>query len=49
VLLAFKIGGKGTLAKLPPVEPRPFVTSDERFTPAQIAEGETQYFAFCTI
>jgi glucose dehydrogenase len=49
VLLAFKIGGKGTLAKLPPVEPRPFVTSDERFTPAQLAEGETQYFAFCTI
>ncbi|HEY6815098.1 MAG TPA: PQQ-dependent dehydrogenase, methanol/ethanol family [Croceibacterium sp.] len=49
VLLAFKIGGKGTLAKLPPVEPRPFVTSAERFTPAQIAEGEAQYFAFCTI
>ncbi|HEU4652223.1 MAG TPA: PQQ-dependent dehydrogenase, methanol/ethanol family, partial [Croceibacterium sp.] len=49
VLLAFKIGGKGTLARLPAVEPRPFVTSDERFTPAQLAEGEAQYFAFCTI
>jgi mono/diheme cytochrome c family protein len=34
---------------LPPLEPRPFVTSDERFTPQQLAEGEAQYFAFCTI
>ena len=49
VLLAFKIGGTGKLAKLPPVEPRPFVTSEERFTPAQLAEGEAQYFALCTI
>ena len=49
VLLAFKIGGKGKLAKLPPVEPRPFVSSDEKFAPAQLAEGQAQYFAFCTI
>ena len=49
MLLAFRIGGTGTLAKLPPVEPRPYVTSSERFTPAQLAEGEAQYFAFCTI
>ncbi len=49
VLLAFKIGGTGKLAPLPPLEPRPFVTSDERFAPAQISEGEAQYFAFCTI
>jgi mono/diheme cytochrome c family protein len=49
MLLAFKIGGKGELARLPPIEPRPFVTSDERFTTAQVAEGEAQYFAFCTI
>jgi quinohemoprotein ethanol dehydrogenase len=49
VLLAFKIGGRGKLAKLPPVEQRPYVASDERFTPAQLAEGEAQYFAFCTI
>ena len=49
VLLAFKIGGTGTLAKLPPHEPRPYVASSERFTPAQLAEGEAQYFAFCTI
>ena len=49
VLLAFKLGGTGKLARLPPIEPRPYVTSDERFTPAQLAEGEAQYFAFCTI
>ena len=49
VLLAFKIGGTGTLAKLTPLTPRPYVTSTERFTPAQTAEGEGQYFAFCTI
>ena len=49
VLLAFKIGGTGKLAKLPPTEPRPYATSDERFTPAQVAEGAGQYFAFCTI
>ncbi len=39
MLLAFKIGGKGQLAKLPPVEPRPFVSSAEKFGPAQLAEG----------
>ena len=49
MLLAFKIGGKGKLAKLPPVEPAPYVTSDETFTAAQLAEGEAQYFGFCTI
>jgi PQQ-dependent dehydrogenase (methanol/ethanol family) len=49
VLLAFKIGGTGKLTKLPPLEPRPYVTSGERFTPAQLAEGEAQYFGFCTI
>jgi mono/diheme cytochrome c family protein len=49
MLLAFKIGGAGALAKLPPFTPRPYVTSTEHFTPAQLAEGEAQYFAFCTI
>ena len=49
VLQAFKIGGTGTLARLPAIEPRPYVSSDERFTPAQLAQGEAQYFAFCTI
>jgi mono/diheme cytochrome c family protein len=49
VLLAFKIGGKGTLAKLPPLETQPVVSSAERFTPAQLAEGEARYFEFCSI
>ena len=49
VLLAFKIGGTGTLAKLPPIEPRPYVTSSERFRPMQLAEGQAQYLGFCTI
>jgi mono/diheme cytochrome c family protein len=49
MLLAFKIGGTGKLAKLPHIEPRPYVTSTDRFAPAQLAEGEAQYFAFCTI
>ncbi len=49
VLLAFKIGGTGKLAKLPLPEPRPYATSNERFTPDQVAEGAGQYFAFCTI
>jgi mono/diheme cytochrome c family protein len=49
MLLAFKIGGKAKLASLPPLTPRPYVTSSETFTPAQVAEGEAQFMAFCTI
>jgi glucose dehydrogenase len=49
VLLAFKIGGKAKLAKLPPEQLRPFATTTEKFTPAQLAEGEKQFFAYCTI
>jgi PQQ-dependent dehydrogenase (methanol/ethanol family) len=49
MVLAFKIGGTAKLAPLPPVQPRPYVTSRETFTPAQLAEGEAQYFALCTI
>ena len=49
VMLAFKIGGKARLAPLPPAAPRPLVHTSERFTPAQIAEGQTQYLQFCTI
>ena len=48
-LLVFKIGGTGEIAPLPPVEPMPYVTTDESFTPEQIAEGQAQYFALCTI
>lgn len=49
MLLVFRIGGTAELEPLPLIEPRPFVTSDESFTPEQIAEGQAQYFAFCTI
>ncbi|MGC1271538.1 MAG: PQQ-dependent dehydrogenase, methanol/ethanol family [Croceibacterium sp.] len=49
VLLAFKIGGKGTMPKVPPAEQRPLVTSNERFTPAQLAEGGKQFVTYCTI
>jgi len=49
MLLAFKIGGTGKLDRLPPLVPRPYVTTNERFTAAQLAEGEAQFFAFCTI
>ena len=49
VMLAFKLGGTGKLERLPDVAPRPYVTSDESFTAAQIAEGEGEYLAFCSI
>jgi len=49
VLLAFKIGGKASLPKAPPLAPQPFVTSTESFTPAQLAEGEKQYVTYCSI
>jgi len=49
VLLAFKIGGKGQMPKVPPYEQRPLVTSNERFTPAQLAEGGKQFVTYCTI
>ena len=49
MLLAFKIGGTAELEQLPPLPQRPFVTSDESFTAAQIAEGQKQYIQFCTI
>ena len=49
MLLAFKIGGKGQLARLPALEPRPYVTSRERFSSEQVATGEDQYLGFCSI
>jgi mono/diheme cytochrome c family protein len=49
VLLAFKIGGTAKLAKLPPLQPRPYATSSETFSAAQVSEGEAQYLAFCSI
>lgn len=49
MLLVFRIGGTGELAALPPVTPAPYVTSTEQFPAAQVAEGQAQYLAFCTI
>ncbi|HEU4650076.1 MAG TPA: c-type cytochrome, partial [Croceibacterium sp.] len=49
VLLAFKIGGRGALAKLPPLAPRPYVASSEHFSAVQVTTGEAQYLGFCSI
>jgi PQQ-dependent dehydrogenase (methanol/ethanol family) len=49
MLLVFKLGGTGWLDPVPAVQPRPYTATEERFTQAQIAEGQTQFFAFCTI
>ncbi len=48
-LLVFRIGGTGTIAKLPEWKPAPYARSDEEFTAAQLAEGQKQFFAFCGI
>ena len=49
MLLVFRIGGTGQLPELPPYVPPPYVSTDETFPAAQLAEGQTQYLAFCTI
>jgi len=49
MLLAFKIGGDAPFERLPDQEPPPYVTTDETFSAEQLAEGQAQYFAFCTI
>ncbi len=49
VLLAFKIGGTGKLAKLPPQPRAPLVQSNDSFTAAQIAKGGQEFGAFCAI
>ncbi|MGX7894514.1 PQQ-dependent dehydrogenase, methanol/ethanol family [Tsuneonella sp. HG222] len=49
VLLAFKLGGTAKLPPLPAFTPPPFATSSEKFTAGQLAEGATQYLAFCNI
>ena len=49
MLLVFKLGGTAKLTPLPEITPAPYVTSDEDFTPPQIAEGMGQYLAFCSI
>ena len=49
MLLVFKLGGKAVLPVRPAAAQRPFVTSDERFTPAQLAAGQRGYLGFCRI
>lgn len=49
MLLVFRIGGTAQLPELPPYVPAPYVSTAETFPAAQIAEGQAQYFAFCTI
>ena len=49
MLLVFRIGGTGTLEPLPPLAPRPYVTTTETFTPEQVAMGQGAYLGFCTI
>lgn len=49
MILAFKLGGRGTL---PPYTPEPLPPANpslERFTAAQIATGKKKYHAFCSI
>jgi mono/diheme cytochrome c family protein len=48
-VLVFKLGGSAKLPALPAASPRPYVHSTEKFTAAQVAEGEAQYLAFCSI
>jgi PQQ-dependent dehydrogenase (methanol/ethanol family) len=49
VMMAFRIDGKAKLAPLQPEQPAPLVTSADRFTPDQLAEGRKQFFTYCTI
>ncbi|MXP00659.1 PQQ-dependent dehydrogenase, methanol/ethanol family [Altererythrobacter xixiisoli] len=49
VVLVFKLGGKASLPALPAETPRPYVSSAERFTTAQLAEGAKWFVAYCTI
>ncbi len=49
MMLVFKIGGTAKLPEAPPTAPIPFVTSEEKFSAAQIAEGKKWYLQFCRI
>ncbi|MEO5707939.1 MAG: PQQ-dependent dehydrogenase, methanol/ethanol family [Alteraurantiacibacter sp.] len=49
MLLVFRIGGTGLLAPLAAYTPPPYASSSETFSTAQVAEGQAQYLAFCTI
>ena len=49
VMMAFKIGGTASIDPLPPVPPRPFVKSDESFSPEMVQLGQAKYMEFCMI
>jgi len=49
LLLAFRLGGTAKMPETPPAPDLPYVTSDETFTPAQLAEGAKWYGQFCRI
>jgi len=48
-LLVFKLGGTGTLERLPDVTPPPYVHTSETFAPEQVAIGQGQFLQFCGI
>ncbi|KPL69205.1 alcohol dehydrogenase [Erythrobacter sp. SG61-1L] len=48
-LLVFKVGGTAKLPERPPYTPPPFAVSDEKFTPAQLEEGQKWYLTYCSI
>ena len=49
MLLVFKLGGDAEMPVQQAVEKPPFITSDETFTPEQLAEGQKQLFTYCNI
>ena len=49
MLLVFRLGGTASLPPRAEFAPPPFAVSEERFTPAQLAEGEKFYFTYCSI
>ena len=49
MILAFKLGGRGTMPPYTPEPLPPANPSSESFTSEQVARGEKQYSAFCSI
>jgi quinohemoprotein ethanol dehydrogenase len=49
MLLVFKLGGKAHLPVQPAAARPPYVSSDESFTAAQLAEGQKWLFAYCNV
>ncbi len=49
VMLAFRIGGMAQMPEIPELPEQPFVSSDERFSRATLAEGQKWFMTFCGI